>query len=130
MPATRGTYALVIFLPRPQRIEIGALGTFQFPRGYYLYIGSALNGLAARIARHLRPRKKKFWHIDYFLARATVIEFWTHAGDEDFECLWAQGALGLPKTGVIAPRFGASDCRCATHLIYFGVEPPARLTQN
>ncbi len=71
-------------------MRIGALGTFDFPRGHYVYIGSALNGLEARIARHLAGvpwqnlspdlqsgeigkrcreihQKKMFWHIDYFL---------------------------------------------------------------
>jgi Uri superfamily endonuclease len=126
LAAIPGTYALVIFLPRDRRIKIGALGTFRFPRGNYLYIGSAQNGLGGRIARHLRPRKKKFWHIDYFLAHATITEFWTHGGTEKFECLWAQAALQLPKTKVIAPRLGASDCRCAAHLIYFGTRLPSR----
>jgi Uri superfamily endonuclease len=140
-PKSSGTYALVIFLSRKQTIRIGSLGEYEFPRGYYLYIGSAMNGLGARIARHLvnnrlasraanakdnaamkrwRQRKKKMhWHIDYFLDHAQVKEVWTHHGAERFECLWAQAALSLPKTKVVAPRFGASDCKCATHLVYF-----------
>lgn len=140
-PKLGGTYALVIFLPRKQTIRIGKLGAFKFPRGYYLYIGSAMSGMSARIARHLvnnrlasrkkneqdnaainhwRERKKKMhWHIDYFLEHAQVKEVWTHRGAERFECLWAQAALGLPKAKVIAPRFGASDCNCAAHFVYF-----------
>ena len=119
-----GTYALVIFLPRATSIRVGALGTYDFPRGYYLYIGSALNGLTARLARHLRHDKKMRWHIDYFLEHARVKELWTHQGAERFECAWAHAALELPKTKVIAPRFGASDCACAAHLIYFGKSKP------
>ncbi len=116
-----GTYALVIFLPRAQTIRVGALGAFRFPRGYYLYIGSALNGLSARVARHLRRRdKKRFWHIDYLLEHARVVDVWTHAGAARLECRWARAALSLPNARVIAPRFGASDCRCATHLVYLG----------
>lgn len=116
----RGTYALVLNLPRAQIIRIGALGSFKFPRGYYLYIGSAMNGMAARIARHLSHDKKKHWHIDYFLERARAKEIWTHQGSERFECEWAQAALALPNAKTVAPRFGASDCRCPTHLIHFG----------
>jgi Uri superfamily endonuclease len=116
----QGTYALVIYLSRATTIHIGALGAFKFPRGYYLYIGSAMNGLAARIARYLRQDKKTHWHIDYFLARALVKEVWTHRGTERFEHAWAQTALALPNAKVIAPRFGASDCKCATHLVYLG----------
>ena len=148
---SRGTYALVIYLPRRHTIRIGFLGEFEFPRGYYLYIGSAMNGLGARIARHLvgnrlahratnekdnaaikqwRDRKKKMhWHIDYLLEYASVKEVWTHRGAERFECLWAQAALQLPKAKIIAPNFGASDCRCATHLVYFGNRPPEGLVE-
>lgn len=117
----RGTYALVLYLPRAKTICIGRLGTFRFPRGYYIYVGSALNGLAARVARHLRRNKKKFWHIDYFLEYAHIREVWTHQGTERWECLWAHAALALPHARVVAPRFGASDCTCPTHLIYFGM---------
>jgi sugar fermentation stimulation protein A len=117
-PNNRGTYALVVFLPRPQTIGVGALGIFKFPRGYYVYIGSALNGLSARIARHKRREKKRFWHVDYFLEHARVVDVWTHAGAAQLECRWARTALALPNARVIAPRFGASDCKCAAHLVY------------
>jgi Uri superfamily endonuclease len=117
---TRGTYTLVIYLARARTIRVGALGTFRFPRGNYIYIGSAMNGLAQRLARHVRPAKKLHWHIDYFLAHAQIKQVWTHQGDERFECVWARAALALPNARVIVPRFGASDCECATHLVYLG----------
>jgi len=66
----RGTYALVLYLLPAQTIRVGKLGAFKFPRGYYIYLGSALNGLVRRIARHLRSAKRPFWHIDYFLRHA------------------------------------------------------------
>ena len=114
----RGTYTLVIFLPRVRTIRIGALGTFKFPRGYYVYIGSALNGLSARVARHNRREKKRFWHIDYLLEHARVVDVWTHEGAARLECRWARAALALPNAQVVAPRFGASDCQCAAHLVH------------
>lgn len=120
----RGTYALVLYLARAQTIRIGKLGTFRFPRGYYIYVGSALNGLVARLARHLRRDKNKFWHIDYLLELARVKAVWTHQSDERWECVWARAALALPRARIVAPRFGASDCTCPTHLIYFGASPP------
>lgn len=120
----RGTYALVLYLARAQTIRIGKLGTFRFPRGYYIYVGSALNGLTARLARHLRHDKNKFWHIDYLLEYARVKEVWTHHGDERWECVWARAALALPRARIVVPRFGASDCTCPTHLIYFGASRP------
>ena len=119
MFSNRGTYALVIFLPREQTFRVGALGTFRFPRGYYLYLGSALNGLSARVARHLQQRdKRRFWHIDYLLDHARVVDVWTRACRARLECRWARAALALPNARVVVPRFGASDCDCAAHLIY------------
>jgi Uri superfamily endonuclease len=129
-----GTYTLSMRLPRATTIRIGALGEFKFPRGNYLYIGSAMNGLAQRIARHVRPDKKLHWHIDYFLAHAQITEVWTHQGEERYECLWACAALAMPNARVIVPRFGASDCDCPTHLIYLeekhGSKPMARRVQT
>jgi Uri superfamily endonuclease len=54
--AEPGTYALLLKLDKQERITIGKLGTFDFPAGYYLYVGSALGpgGLRARLARHRR----------------------------------------------------------------------------
>ena len=117
-----GTYALILFLPRAKEIRIGALGTLKFPRGNYIYIGSALNGLDARIARHSRRAKKIHWHIDYFLAHARIIDLWTDESGQRLECAWAQAVLALPNARVVARRLGASDCRCATHLVHL-VQP-------
>lgn len=83
-----------------------------------------MNGLVARIVRHLRSDKKRHWHIDYFLEHAQIKELWTHQGKDRFECVWAQAALALPNARVIAPRFGSSDCTCPTHLLYFGKRVP------
>ena len=47
-------YALVIKIPQPVRLQVGRLGDTVFPGGYWLYFGSALNGLEARLRRHLR----------------------------------------------------------------------------
>lgn len=117
-----GTYALLLRLDSPQRIQVGRLGEFPFPAGWYLYLGSARGpgGLAARLARHRRVSDKRFhWHIDYLRAVATPIEAWTVASDVRLECHWARAAATLPGATIVAPRFGASDCRCASHLYYF-----------
>ena len=50
----KGSYVLVLKLEEDKRLTIGRLGTFEFPAGLYLYCGSALNGLEARVRRHLR----------------------------------------------------------------------------
>ena len=38
---TKGTYILTLSLETKQNIQIGKLGRFKFPSGYYVYVGSA-----------------------------------------------------------------------------------------
>lgn len=113
----KGSYALVIRLERDERLAVGRLGTFDFPAGCYLYCGSALNGLAGRVRRHLRRDKKRHWHVDYLTAAAGVCQVWWCGDGERRECGWALAALAGGATAP-APGFGASDCRCPTHLLY------------
>lgn len=63
----KGIYVLFIFVKRDTLIKVGALGKIKFRRGTYAYVGSAQNGLKKRVTRHLRKKKRKFWHIDYLL---------------------------------------------------------------
>jgi hypothetical protein len=41
IPASRGTYALILYCHRTRRLEVGKLGVFEFRKGWYAYIGSA-----------------------------------------------------------------------------------------
>jgi len=118
LPARAGSYVLVLHLARPARLRIGRLGRFDFPAGWYLYVGSARGpgGLAARVGRHLRSSANPHWHIDYLRRVATVEEVWWREGVERRECEWAQAIGGWTGAKIIAPRFGASDCECKTHL--------------
>lgn len=118
--AAPGTYALFLELARPARIRIGRLGTFFFPSGHYIYVGSALGpgGLRARLERHLRRRKKLHWHIDYLLARAKTIAVRQEPSGERLECVWARNYVKHPGVTIIVPGFGASDCSCPTHLFH------------
>ncbi len=109
---------MVLFLDKATTIRVGALGRFRFPRGYYLYVGSAMNGLDARLRRHLAREKRLFWHIDYVLKYARIIDIWTDRGRRRLECAWAARVLALDNARVIAERLGASDCNCRTHLIH------------
>ncbi|MGB2770006.1 MAG: GIY-YIG nuclease family protein, partial [Candidatus Zixiibacteriota bacterium] len=68
----KGIYQLLIRLPESVHIQIGKRGRYRFPKGYYIYTGSAKNGFRGRIKRHLRKEKKHFWHIDYLLDHASV----------------------------------------------------------
>lgn len=114
-----GLYQLVIHLPRMTRITIGKLGRFDFPSGYYVYTGSAKRGLSARIRRHLSRVKKKFWHIDYLLAKAEVVEITVFKRRKLEECELARRVAGREGAKVVAPGFGASDCGCVSHLAFF-----------
>ena len=97
-------------------ITVGKLGNILFQPGWYCYIGSALNGLKGRLARHLRRDKKTWWHIDYLLKRADVMEVVWALSSDRLECRIA-GALRSQGVESI-PGFGASDCRCTSHLFY------------
>ncbi len=114
-----GVYNLVIYLGNKRRIQVGRLGDFVFPAGYYVYTGSALKGLEARVARHRRKQKRKWWHIDYLLERSEVVEVRTYPTEERKECMLNRKVAGLGGTRVVAPGFGASDCGCETHLFFF-----------
>lgn len=125
--AQGGAYAILLYLPQQTSLEVGRLGRQSFPGGYYLYLGSALGGLKARIARHLRPHKPLRWHIDYLAAVAPIVEVWWQAGTDKLECQWAALARGAPGTGIWVQRFGCSDCRCPSHLVHFPSRPLAAI---
>ncbi len=133
MLSAPGVYALLLILPYERATVVGKLGTFRFPAGYYLYLGSARGpgGLSGRLARHCQPGKRVHWHIDYLQPEALIEQMWALATTEPLECRWAAGALGLPGAAVPAPRFGASDCRCPAHLVHYPTRPaPAALAPS
>lgn len=99
---------------------VGKLGTFDFPPGHYVYTGSALGDLEARLARHRRRTKKLHWHIDYLLRHARIERVHTRLTRRCWECSWNVQTLRRPRTQVIVPGFGSSDCSCAAHLVYLG----------
>ena len=111
----KGIYTLIIKLQRRKDITVGKLGTISFVAGYYVYVGSALNGLSPRIIRHLKTEKNLRWHIDYFLKEATVNEVIYSITAEDKEC----GVVShLAARLSPVPGFGCSDCRCRSHLYF------------
>lgn len=123
-----GTYVLALWLSTTQRISIGRLGEIEFPAGWYLYVGSALGsgGLRARLARHRRllaTGKRAHWHIDHFRERAIWGGAWGQPSGERLECDWAARLQSVADAEIVAPGFGASDCRCSTHLIHVPTLP-------
>ena len=119
-PRSRGTYALLLRLGQTTETAIGRLGPVVFPAGYYLYAGSAFGsgGLKARLGRHQRRDKRIFWHIDYLLKHARIVGICADVSGQRLECAWALSFLKMPGARVVAPRFGASDCHCPSHLVY------------
>ena len=116
-----GIYQLLIYLPRKSFITIGKKGSFEFPKGYYIYTGSAKNGLKKRLDRHKTKDKKLFWHIDYLLEYGKIKDFWVRS--KGSECDWNRKVLKRAESKIILSGFGSSDCRCPAHLVYFARKP-------
>lgn len=125
LPNSRGTYVVILHNRERQSITAGRLGEMSLDVGYYLYVGSAFGpgGLRARLAHHLARSPRPHWHIDY-LRRATEpssIWFGRHTAPQEHR--WAT-ALGRGRGVVLGhARFGASDCRCASHLYFSSAQP-------
>ena len=119
---TRGYYQLLLYLDRKSRIKIGKKGGYDFPKGYYIYTGSALNGLEVRINRHLRKEKKNFWHIDYILPHCKILKIIQcnqNGKNAVTECELNKKLLKKKNSVVVVKGFGSSDCKCPSHLVYF-----------
>ncbi len=110
----KGTYCLLINLGRNSAIKIGALGKTFFPKGNYVYVGSAMNSLEKRIQRHFRKKKKKHWHIDFLLSskNAKLEKAFFKESNKKEECLTAKK---IAEAGIPVKGFGCSDCKCKSH---------------
>jgi len=115
MEKVKGSYILLFELNTKKNISVGKLGYVSFPKASYAYVGSAMNGLRARLARHLRGKKKLHWHIDYLLKEAEVEEIILCQGEERAECFLAQALAGKFQ---YVPGFGSTDCKCRSHLYF------------
>jgi sugar fermentation stimulation protein A len=120
---TGGVYAAVWRLERARAVRVGRLGRFRLEPGFYVYVGSAQRGLAARLARHARRTKPLRWHADYLARHATWVGAWTWPLGKDAECRLARALAALDGLDPAVPRFGASDCRCPTHLFRAASRP-------
>jgi Uri superfamily endonuclease len=114
-----GTYTLVVDLPETVVIDVGALGSLEFPAGAYAYTGSAFGpGGLSRVDRHRRvasgEHDVRHWHVDYLLGdpSTSLLDVVVTRG-ADVECTVASAVGDGPADG-----FGSSDCSCRTHLAY------------
>jgi len=119
-----GHYLAVMHLEAPTEVVVGALGAQTLPAGDYVYIGSALRGLSARLARHRRLDKRHRWHVDALRAAARWVEGRILPGATGRECDLAATVAALPGASSPVPGFGASDCRCPGHLVCFADGAP------
>jgi Uri superfamily endonuclease len=122
-----GLYVFVMRLRTPDFIEVGALGRFHFPAGWYMYVGTARRNLHKRVERHWLPKKALRWHLDY-LSTALDSEpvgavLWPlDAGLTECQLNQLVGRRFGAQTP--AEGFGASDCQagCPAHL-WFSLAP-------
>ncbi len=116
----KGSYILVFSIEKDLKsVEIGSLGRKDVPAGKYVYVGSALGpgGIRSRLCRHIRRRKKVWWHIDYLTLREEfrLISAIVIPSNSKLECLISKK---LAENGFKAPihKFGSMDCDCFSHL--------------
>ncbi len=114
----KGAYLLYMTVSRLIKIKIGALGTIEFQKGNYIYVGSAMNNLNKRIDRHLAPasQKKIKWHIDYLLKHpaVSITKVYEFPSSTKKECALSRKVQSKSKGEI--KGFGCSDCKCKSHL--------------
>ncbi|MBN2581427.1 MAG: GIY-YIG nuclease family protein [Planctomycetes bacterium] len=113
-----GFYCLLLHVPRPIYLTAGRLSGTHVEPGFALYVGRARKNLFARLARHMRRRKPRRWHIDYFFPAATPLGAFVLTDGGLSECAIADRLARRPAVRRIIPGFGASDCRCKGHLLW------------
>lgn len=116
--AMKGIYGLLV--EAYGGMTVGSLGLQTF-NGVYVYVGSAqgTGGLASRVARHQDvasgARATRRWHVDYLLAVSRRVDaLMAETSDPDAECALARELAR--RTDRVVDGFGASDCRCRSHL--------------
>jgi sugar fermentation stimulation protein A len=122
----RGSYILVIRNEKRREIVVGRLGRVKFEKGYYVYIGSGMGGVDARLKRHFRKRKKRFWHIDYLTPdHMNIDRFYIIRRAQRIEEPIAKRMERI-STGRV-DGFGATDSGLQSHLFFFR-SPPYRMS--
>lgn len=110
-----GSYILFMELSKENVFQIGKKGYITFPAAWYVYVGSAMNGIQQRVKRHLSKSKKKHWHIDYFLENVKIHQIFVKESKMKEECVIAQQFAEIFDS---IPSFGSSDCSCESHLFF------------
>jgi Uri superfamily endonuclease len=113
----KGTYVLVIEVRKDAVLRIGSMGRIGFRKGFYAYVGSGMGSLEKRVERHLKRKKKRFWHIDSLISskEAKILEVLVKESEKKEEC---QFSKALERDFESVRGFGCSDCECRSHLFY------------
>ena len=75
------------------------------------------------MSHHLRPARRPHWHVDFLRRRARPVAIWFRVGRTAREHVWARTVAADPRAVETLAGFGASDCRCDSHLFRFEVQP-------
>ncbi|QDA31556.1 DUF123 domain-containing protein [Thermococcus indicus] len=121
----RGSYLLVILLENDKTIKTKGR-EFHLRKGHYVYVGSAMNSLEKRVARHFSENKRLHWHIDFLLKEAELLRAYLIPSEERLE---EKLSLEVAKYGEPVEGFGAGDVMVSTNLYRFEGEPDETLTE-
>lgn len=110
-------YSIKLKINKESEIQVGKLGSFVFPKGYYIYIGSAKKNIKSRVNRHIKIDKKKKWHFDFLRPYGEIVEIETYDNSLT-ECELFEKIKRETNGEVLVKKFGSTDCKCFTHLIY------------
>ncbi len=122
-----GTYALLCDVQHHVSARVGALGEQCLDPGLVVYVGSAHGpgGLRARLAHHCRTPTRPHWHLDYLRAEISILGAWVSTSADLLEHRWAAALRSMRGAAIPAAGFGASDCTCPAHLLWFARRPSA-----
>ncbi|AFK22539.1 DUF123 domain-containing protein [Pyrococcus sp. ST04] len=116
----KGSYVLLLYLPADVTIKTKGK-TFFLRKGFYAYVGSAMNSLEKRVMRHFKKNKKLHWHIDYLTLYAKPIIAYLIPSDTKIEEELSQLISTL---GEVIAGFGSSDLSVKGNLFFFGEYNP------
>ena len=117
----RGCYLILLHNELKQTVAVGKMGELEFPKGFFIYVGSARQHLEARLNRHRRRRKNHHCHIDYLRNQTRFVQDFPIRTADDLECEVAKSLSTLCEWSISG--FGCSDCACDSHLFAFNDDP-------
>jgi Uri superfamily endonuclease len=114
MTVNKGCYILIVELQKENKIESKSK-SWNLKKGFYAYVGSAMNSLSGRLSHHLSEKKKLHWHIDYLLNNEdskVVFSFILPSQTKREEQL----SSFVSNYGEGIKGFGSSDCKTKSNL--------------